>query len=1337
MCRNNNFAFSFLISALAVFINPASAIDTNLKFEHMDISTGLNSNTVYCTFQDSNGLMWFGTNDGLATYDTYTFKTWRIDTKKPHSIGNEGVYCIYEDQDNRLWIGTERGLYLFNKDSGIFQPINGLGIEKTHIRSISEDSYGNLWAASLGHGIFKYNPKDKELRNYRQSQNVGLSSDYTTKILSDSSGNIWCLASGSYLHRYNHDSDTFEKILIKDKKKGMVEKNAFTMCLDWKGDLWISGWDCGIFHYSLDDSCFKNYLTENGRPILQGRIHTIKSFEPNMIYIGSDQGLTLFNPSLQEYTTTSYNRNNGSSLSDDFVYDILKDNEGGVWVTTYFGGINYSNPNSSNFTLRHCTTESERGRIISKFHEDRNGHIYIGTDDGGLFIYNPATDKCHRYTIDKSNPNLNIHAIWSNDTHLWIGTYSNGLYRINLKTKFVEHIPYFEKDSKNRESIYSIHEDSSGKIWIGTKTAIWTWTERRGFIKEKELGYNSDIIAISEDLKGDIWFASLNRGILKYTSSTHDITYVSEGSNGIKIPNEITSMSLHTDYLFIGTSGQGLLKYHIPTEFLTKEKCQDIDMEHLTVYNIINYKDNLWLSTNKGLIRYNPSIGKCDIFSKHDGLNTNLFNPNSGIVASDGKIYLGSNNGFNLITPDGFKSNTVKPKTIFVNTSRALYKNTDSTILYKWHDPFTIKFAGLSYLSPKNNKYRYFLEGYHSNWIETNYENNHVTFSNLPCGKYTFWVYSSNNDGVWGEPISWNIIVKPHWWNNWVAIAIYVLIGMALVSTIIIYSIILRIQKRKTRLEKINYDIEKARNETELQFFFNLIQEIQSPIMLINNPINEIAGIENLPENIEQKISIIQNSSKKLYNLAGEILEFKKLNEKMNIYPTPLIDLTSRIVNSFKANNSIPNVDIVFIDEIKKEVVANLNIDAWEKIMNHLLSNAMKFTDNLIEVRTKIHATNVIVTIHDNGIGIPQDDRENVFKPFWHNDKTDSVNPLSSGLGLTITKLLLGRMDMTIQIESEVNKFTTFIISIPVYGKDIPDETTPKGIRDLNGTDSPTPEYKYQSELDSYLRKHNRILIVNNDSDMQLYLAGALSKEYRIYTASDGEEAMEILTVEGGVTPDIIICEAMIPKMSGINLCKRLKKDDNLYNIPVIICADNADINTKAYYIQNGADTVIEKPIDVDYLKIKIKNILEKRRLLQLFLRKNPLITLSDLSDNDVDDDFVKQFSDIVVRHISKHDLTVDDIAKEMCMSRSVLFKKFKEITEITPNNCIKAIRLQKAAELLVQEEYKISEICLLVGFNNHSYFTKCFVDYFGMLPKDYIAKRKGKNLPSNPPDVS
>lgn len=252
--------FGILLAIFTLYCNPIIGIESNFNFEHINVLSGLNTNTIYCIFQDINGQMWFGTNDGLITYDIYRFKTWRTDTNKVNTIKSNGVYCIYEDRNNQLWIGTENGLYIFDKKKESFERINGFGIENTLIRSISEDNKGNIWATSLGNGIYKYTPKNKKLRNYRESQNIGLTSDFSTKVLTDLKGDIWCLTAGNYLYKYNSSNDTFDRILIKDEEKNIAESNAFTMCLDSEGNIWVSGWDSGVFHYDIENSRFRNYL---------------------------------------------------------------------------------------------------------------------------------------------------------------------------------------------------------------------------------------------------------------------------------------------------------------------------------------------------------------------------------------------------------------------------------------------------------------------------------------------------------------------------------------------------------------------------------------------------------------------------------------------------------------------------------------------------------------------------------------------------------------------------------------------------------------------------------------------------------------------------------------------------------------------------------------------------------------------------------------------------------------------------------------------------------------------------------------------------------------------
>ena len=740
-------------------------------------------------------------------------------------------------------------------------------------------------------------------------------------------------------------------------------------------------------------------------------------------------------------------------------------------------------------------------------------------------------------------------------------------------------------------------------------------------------------------------------------------------------------------------------------------------MAQLSIYNIINYKELLWLSTNKGLISYNPSSEICTLFNKHDGLNTNLFNINSGIATSDGKLYIGSNNGFTIITPEGLKNNTIKPRTIFINTSEKKLEDKDYTVLYKWHKPFTIEFVSLSYQSPVNNRYKYYLEGYHENWIETNWENNSVTFSNLPCGKYTFWVCSSNNDGVWGPTNSWNIIVKEHWWSSATAIWLYSIIGFTIIAGFCIYFLKYNASKKKNKIESNKHTMEVANFQNKLDFFFNIVQEIRTPVMLVKNPADEIANINGLPENIRKNITLIKNNSEKLFNLTDEIIDLSNINTE-NLYPTQIVHLTKDIVNTIKEKYQSSKIQISFINEIPdNDPLVNINTNAWNKVMNHLLSNAVKFAKDYVEVRIKSDKNNVIVAIHDNGIGISESDKDKIFNAFWCYNKTNNENTTRFGLGLTISKLLLHNMNMDLNIESRVNEFTTFCISIPLCEKESTDNVCHE-IKPIITTNN-------EDNFNSKPRNNIKILIADSDIDFQLYISSILSKYYTIATADDGEEVLQIVSSE--FKPDIIICDVMLPKIDGINICKHLKNNEDLSYIPIVIIS-NDNIKIKAQCFQNGAEMVIDKPVDIMFLNMIILNILDKRNILWESFNKHPYILQPKFNDNN-EEQFIKRFNDLVLQYISKHDLTVDDIAYEIHMSRSALYKKVKDITGMTPNNYIKTIRLRRAAELLNQQDYKINEISWLVGFSNHSYFTKCFTEYFGMLPKEYIAeKMKGNN---------
>lgn len=446
-----------------------------------------------------------------------------------------------------------------------------------------------------------------------------------------------------------------------------------------------------------------------------------------------------------------------------------------------------------------------------------------------------------------------------------------------------------------------------------------------------------------------------------------------------------------------------------------------------------------------------------------------------------------------------------------------------------------------------NNRYKYCLEGYHENWIETNWENNSVTFSNLPCGKYTFRVCSSNNDGVWGPTNSWNIIVKAHWWNSATAISLYIFIGFTVIVGFCIYFLKYNVSKKKNKIENNKHTMEVTNFQNKLDFFFNIVQEIRTPVMLIKNPAEEIANINGLPENIRKNITLIKNNSEKLFNLTDEIIDLTNINTE-DLYSTQIVRLTKDIVSAFKEKYQSSNIQISFIDEITdNDPLVNINVNAWNKVVNHLLSNAVKFTKDFVEVRIKSDKNNVIMAIHDNGIGISESDIDKIFNAFWCYNKTSRENTTKFGLGLTISKLLLHNMNMDLNIESRVNEFTTFSITIPLCEK----ESTDNICHDIKPVITNSNEFNFNSKPKNSIK----ILIADNNIDFQLYASSLLSKYYTIATASDGEEVLQMVSSE--FKPDIIICDVMLPKIDGVNICKHLKNNDNLSYIPIVIISNN------------------------------------------------------------------------------------------------------------------------------------------------------------------------------------
>lgn len=1299
--------------------------DNEMKFSQIETTDGLPSNTIQCLFQESQGMMWFGTNDGLARFDTYAITTWRQTQPAESSIGNNNIFCIFEDRDSNLYVGTERGLYAFDREDESFTAFPGR-LSTAHVKSLTQDTDGRLWACTLGDGVFRIDDRTSQAVNYRHNpeDTTGLGSDYVAAILSDPAGNTWCLTSDSYLYRYDGKTDSFKRYRIHDRKSKTTMERAFSLCIDWEGQLWIGGWDQGIFRYNNESGLFSYHLAKNGRPELKGRIHKIVEKSPGILYLGSDNGLTIYNANTGDHRTIAHSTAKTYSISDNFVHDICIDKEGGTWLATYFGGVNYSNPNSTQFKHKKCTLDSSSGRIVSRFHEGADGEIYIGTDDGGVFVYDPKSDICSPIRIDKQIPNLNTHALLKTGSTLWVGTYGNGLYKVDLSTGEVWHDAYLGDHKDGRQSIYALFMDQTERLWIGTKTAIWSWTEKNGFRLVSELGYHSDIIEIYGDHKGNIWFASITKGLLMFNPKTRDLTRLEADSQGIPVPDEILSMAIHDSYIYLGTAGKGLFRYDINTGHSKWITGSSSDLSPMGIFHIIPDGNDLWLSTNKGLIRHNTINDVSRKFGSNDGLTSDRFNSNSGIRASDGRLYLGTNDGFNIFVSKNLLKNNTPPHTIITNSSiPAKYKRIN---LRKGHIPLTISCAVLSYMSPQENRYRYILEGLDEDWTETDWKNNQITLSDIPCGNYTFKVCGCNNDGVWGKPEAISIVVKPYWYNSVASIIFYIVFGIAVIATIVILFILSHRQRKINRAQKIKHAKEKTRIETEFHFIMNLAHEIRTPIMLIDAPLKDLMAMDNISPKVSEKIAVVHRNSQKLSALTKELLNFGSLSSSIAVSPQPIVQLTRQIAEDFTETAEANGISLRFVNSADEDTIVDINADAWSQIVNNMLTNAFKFTKDTIEISMELSGDVLKTTIYDNGTGITDDEMKKIFQTFYHDNQSALRYSHGFGLGLSIANMLAHKLGISINAESKPGEFTRFTISIPLAAQDRR-KISAESYAIQQAADKEKSVEKTEDGMaaeDTPLS--GRILIVDDDDDFREYLKNALPEGFDTFTASDGEDALKML--QSGIHADLIICDMIMPKINGIELGRIIKKDINLQHIPIIMLSAHLDAETKQECTKNGINRLLEKPIDLDLLNTYINNIFKDRKVLWDSFSKRPYQVLESIVEKMDGKEFMKTLCNYIIKNISNTELSIEDITREMNISRTVLFKKVREYTGMTPNNFIKETRLKKAAELIATKKYRINEICWKVGFNTPSYFSKCFYEHYGVLPKDFLQDPQGES---------
>jgi signal transduction histidine kinase/CheY-like chemotaxis protein/AraC-like DNA-binding protein len=900
---------------------------------------------------------------------------------------------------------------------------------------------------------------------------------------------------------------------------------------------------------------------------------------------------------------------------------------------------------------------------------------------------------------------------------LWIGTQTGGVTRINkAKQNFLHFKKTENPNSLTSALIRGIIEDKTQNIWAGTNNGGVNVLKRKNtnissLYVSKHYQHNStsknsissnSIYPIIEDSQGDIWIGTYGYGLNRFSHDKFQVFNFNESDTNSLSENRIHALAEDTTHLFIGTMGGALSVYNKHTKKFKRYSSHPV----------------------------NPY--------QFDGLQSDEFNLGSYASTADGYFIFGGVNGLTIFHPDSLVFNSNHAKIIITDLTvlntpiKPLTKNPhnihieeDISQLKKIElkhnlNIINLEFSAMDFVNPIKNQYAYKLDGFNKDWVYSGNKRS-VTYTNLDPGKYTFRVKASNNDGLWSAyETTLIIIILPPPWRTWWAYSLYILTFTMLLLSARNEVIKRERLKSKVKLKEIEAEKYQELNTLKSRIFTNISHEFRTPLTLILTPLQKRLELATTTED-KVELTLMQRNAQRLLTLVNQLLDLSRLEAgtlKLKCTNEDLIIITQRIASQFLSMATSKNIQ--FEVDAESSIYLTCDVEKFENILTNLLSNAFKFTPSvgsiLIYIRKKDSSTKfpfgfVEIQVYDSGPGIKKEHQDKIFNRFYQVDDSTTREFEGSGIGLALTKELIELHGGTIEVTSEYGKGTTFIIRLPLGQSRETQKTTQPEVIHLNHS-QPEPDIYFNEEVTA-----ESILIIEDNSDLRLYLKNELKSSYTILEGSNGEEGFT-LAIEK--IPTLIISDLMMPKRDGLQLCEMIKTDARTSHIPFILLTAKSDIKVKLEGLTLGADDYVAKPFNMQELQVRIKNLIENRKRLQQKYGNQLSLRPTEIQVESMDDRFIKTAMEVVERHIADTSFGVEQFAEEVALSQAQLYRKLKAITNFTPNEFIRHMRLERAADLLKKHAGNVADVSYQVGFNNLSYFAKCFKEKFGVPPSQF-----------------
>ncbi|RDV17188.1 hybrid sensor histidine kinase/response regulator [Pontibacter diazotrophicus] len=1325
----------------------------------------LSNSLIHQVYQDSRGIIWIATEDGLNRYDGSKFTIYKHEQQDPRSILNNYVSLLFEDRKGHLLVGYYNGLQLYDQATDSFKQIpilwEGKGKFDAHVLSITERKNGEVLIGTSGYGVFSLDLEGTEPKV--QQVKLQLPAGIIDLLFEDSNQNLWVATQDKGLFRIGKNGQ------IKNFRESELPRSSITgICQDVEDNVYVSTVSNGLFVYNKATDVFTQIPYSPSPKLSISSMYQSK--QENRLYLGTDgEGVKIYD--LKNKTITDGNFNVATfDFKKSKVHSILQDKTGNLWLGIYQKGVMLLPASASKFEYigyKSIHNNTIGSNAILSVLEDHEGTLWIGTDSDGLYGVSPdGKQKAHfSRTSDPASVSSSIMSIYEDSNHtLWLGSYLHGLAKVNRETGKSEYVAGIRDENSDQvERIYSMVEDRQKTLWIASMGAgLFSMDLGSQEITHYDAVSGSQNTG-TENTLHNRWINSL---LLTSNDKLYIGTYDGIGCLDLKTKSFVSThgtnrllhgyivYSLYEDTkgdIWIGTS-QGLMHLDSKTG-----KIKPYTMNDGLPSNVIcaikgDDAGNIWISTNYGISKLNSKRSSFINYYANDGLQGNEFSKGAAFVTGKEQIIFGGINGITYFHPSeipevisasekemevritGFylhnqavKKGMKSGKYDIVDTA---VMDAESFHLSNKDNSFSIELSAMDFANPDRITYQYSLQD--GNWISLRPGTNTVNFTDLSPGTYRFR-FRAKDYSHYSPVKDISIIVSPAWYFSPLAKAAY---GLILAAVFILVAMQIR-HRQRTRQKMQEHLHARQIIDAKLQFFINISHEIRTPMTLIISPLKKLIATDKDQER-QKSYATMQRNSERILLLINQLMDIRKIDKgkmQLKFQETEIVGFIQELCTVFDEQAQAKNIMFRFHHTIEQLPVW-VDPTYFDKAILNVLSNAFKFTPRNGEIDIYLHAGEggdkpgdqrqyVEIIISDNGIGIEEGEQEKVFECFYQVQTHHNHFVGGTGIGLNLTRSIVELHHGNIRVENNKDgRGCRFVMRLPL-GKDhlqteellAQTALVPKTEPAIPALPTPADDAE-KVKVKSKTKSH--VLVVDDDEEIRKYICQEFAAEYHMMESANGKEALAILLNK---TPDLIISDVMMPEMDGITLCRKIKQNVNINHIPVVLLTAKSEEEDNLEGLGIGADAYLVKPFNIEILRKTVQNIIRNREMLRNNFSGNQHHSdkVQKVALKSADEKLLAKLLDVINQNIANPALSVEMLASEAGISRVHLHRKMKELTNQTTRDFIRNIRLQQAAGLLSSKHINISEVAFAVGFTSLASFSTAFKELHGVPPTTYM----------------